>query len=152
MATSSLLKSRALTIWSIDRNGTSSSRSRPATPNHLSRPIIASAKIASDLCSDTLLDRQRHGCGAVTTVIRIDQHTQIPIERVASTPISREFPPWRLSDDAPVQAATSRWGRHPKPFTQADSCNATDGLLYSTTSTAITISLSARLGHEPWRS
>jgi hypothetical protein len=94
------MESRVCASRFRDRN-TTSSRSRPATSHRPSHPLIVSAECASGLHSNARLHHQPHICGPVTNVIRIDQHTQIPIEPAASAPISRGFLPWRLSDDGP---------------------------------------------------
>jgi hypothetical protein len=44
----------------------------------------------------------------------------IPIERATSTPLSRGFLPWRLSDDSLGANRNIPMARHPKPFTHAD--------------------------------
>src|ERR1700693_3993574 len=44
--------------------------------------------------------------------------------RQPAYPTSRAFLHWRLSDDGPVASRIVSIGRHPKPFTQPDSCTA----------------------------
>ena len=95
-------QSRAHPRWSIRRHQTSATPSRPTPPNW--PPLHTSATAAGTLNHDFDVDphSEHQSRAAAADTIPSIRDSQIPIARAAnSSPISRGFLPWRLSDDGP---------------------------------------------------